>query len=351
LKRSLRAALGILISLGFIWFALRGQDFGRIRTALGEVHYWWLLPALVVYFTGIAIRAYRWSILLRPMKRLSLREILPITAVGYMTNNILPLRTGEVVRSYVLFKQSGIRKTSALATIAIERIVDGITLLFFILISMIFVSFTSYLRHIAIIAFAVFAVAVIGLFLLTLGGTFRDRLLQIILGPLPTSVADKVEKMTESFLGGLAVMKSKRDLGLVGICSIAAWTCEASTYFLISRGFPSELTSKMGPAATLLTTGVGNLATLVPSGPGYVGTFETGIQAVLNGALKIPLEMSFSYAIVLHAFLYFPVTIWGGFEWWRMHLSVAQIRGIEDEADASPQPEPEPTSIYQRDPA
>lgn len=336
MKRSLRAALGILISAGFIYFALRGQDFGRIRQALSEVHYWWILPALVVYFTGITVRAYRWSILLRPMKRLTLGEILPVTAVGYMTNNVLPLRTGEIVRSYVLFKRSGIRKTSALATIAIERLVDGITLLLFILISMIFVTFTSYLRHIAIIAFAVFSVALIGLFLLTLGGNLRDRLLQIVLGPLPTSVADKVEKMTESFLSGLAVMKNKRDLAQVGAASLIAWCCEAGTYYLISRGFTPALTSKMGIGETLLTTGVGNLATLVPSGPGYVGTFEAGIQAVLHGALKVPIELSFSYAVVLHATLYFPVTVWGAFEWWRMHLSVRQMRGIEEEAEIEP---------------
>jgi uncharacterized protein (TIRG00374 family) len=331
LKQSWRAALGILISLFFIYYALRGQDFGRIRTALGEVHYWWIAPALLVYVTGITIRAYRWSILLRPVKKIALRDILPVTAVGYMTNNVLPLRTGEIVRSYVLFKRSGVRKTTALATIAVERLVDGITLLSFILVSMTFVTFTSYLRHIAIIAFAIFSVALIGIFLLTVGGNLRDRLLQVVLGPLPTPVADKVERMTESFLNGLAVMKNKRDLGLVALTSLAAWFCEAGTYFLISRGFPSTLTSKMGIGETLLTTGIGNLATLVPSGPGYVGTFEAGIQAVLHGALKIPIEISFSYAVVLHATLYFPVTVWGAFEWWKMHLSLGQMRSVPED--------------------
>lgn len=332
MKQSWRAALGILISLGFVYFALRGQDFGRIREALGQVNYWWILPALVVYMTGICIRAFRWSLLLRPIQRVPLRLVIPITVIGYMANNVLPLRTGELVRSYVLSKNTGIPKTTALATIAVERLIDGITLLMFILVSMTFVTYTSYLRHIAIVAFGVFSVALIGIFLLTLGGNFRDRLLQIVLGPLPTSVADKVEKLTESFLSGLEIMKNKRDLSLVMLTSLVAWLFEASTYYLIARGFPSALTSKMGVGETLLTTGVGNLATLVPSGPGYVGTFEAGIQAVLHGALNIPLEMSFSYAVVLHATLYFPVTVWGAIEWWRMHLTVGQMRSSDDDA-------------------
>jgi uncharacterized membrane protein YbhN (UPF0104 family) len=96
----------------------------------------------------------------------------------------------------------------------------------------------------------------------------------------------------------------------------------------------------MGVGETLLTTGVANLATLVPSSPGYVGPFEYGVQMVVNGALGAPKEAALSYAFVVHATLYFPITIWGAIEWWRQHLSLKQVTEVEDENGGGPRVSP-----------
>jgi glycosyltransferase 2 family protein len=329
--KSWRTLLGIAISAGFLFFAFRGQDYGRIREAVRSFDYRYLIPALALYLLGIWTRAFRWSVLLRPLTKATTRDVAPITVVGFMANNVLPLRTGEVVRAYVLSKRYDVTKTSALATIAVERLFDGLTMLGFMLVAATAVSFTSELRHLALLAFVLFAVALIGLFLLTLGGNIRDRLLQVFLGPLPTPVADRVERMAESFLSGLGVLKRKGDLAAVAGASVLAWLLEASTYYMISRGFNADLKDVLGVGEILLTTGVANLATLVPSSPGYVGPFEYGVQLVVSGALGVPRELAISFAIVVHATLYFPITIWGAFEWWRQHLSLRQVREIEGE--------------------
>jgi len=130
-------------------------------------------------------------------------------------------------------------------------------------------------------------------------------------------------------------LKRKRDLAAVAGSSVLAWLLEASMYYVIARGFGSEISDVLGVGETLLTTGVANLATLVPSSPGYVGPFEYGVQIVLNGALGVPKEIALSYAIVVHATLYFPITIWGAIEWWRQNLSLSQVRAIEAEAEAN----------------
>ena len=100
-------------------------------------------------------------------------------------------------------------------------------------------------------------------------------------------------------------------------------------------GFGADLTSVMGVPETLLTTGIANLATLIPSGPGYVGTFENGIGLVLSNALGVSKSLALSYAIVLHALLFFPVTLWGAIEWWRQHLSLRSVRELESEPSAA----------------
>jgi uncharacterized protein (TIRG00374 family) len=336
--KSWRVALGILISAVFLAYAFRGQDYGRIRAALGQANYAFMVPALCCYLIGVCIRACRWKFLLRSLVDVPVREIVPINAVGFMANNILPLRTGELVRAYMVSRRFGVRKTAALATIAVERLFDGLTMLGFILTAATVVSLTNQLRHIAILAFALFAGALIGLFLLTLGGNLRDRLLQIVLGPLPTSVADRVERMAESMLSGLGVLRHKTDLALVAGLSVTAWLFEASTYWWVSRAFGHDLTSVMSVPETLLTTGIANLATLIPSGPGYVGTFENGIGLVLSNALGVARPLALSYAIALHALLFFPVTIWGALEWWRQHVSLRGVRELESESSSAAVP-------------
>ena len=151
--------------------------------------------------------------------------------------------------------------------------------------------------------------------------------------------------MAESFLTGLGVLRRKGDLALVAGASILAWSLEASTYYTIAQGFGPQISDLMGAGEALLTTGVANLATLVPSSPGYVGPFEYGVQLVISGALGVPREVALSFAIVVHATLYFPITIWGAIEWWRQHLSLRQVRELDREGDENGNISVEPPAI------
>ena len=332
--RSGRFIFGILISAGFLFYAFRGQDYGAIVDALRGVNYWLLVPALILYSLGVVARAFRWSILLRPVKHLHTYQLLPLTAIGFMANNVLPLRTGEVVRSYVLSKNHSVRKTSALATIAVERIFDGLTMVGFMLVAALFVDFTSDLRHVMTIAVILFAIAIVALAVMTFAEGPRDRLMKIGLRFLPASIGNRVAHMADAFFSGLAALRSPRALGLVTLSSITAWSLEASMYWVIARAFGGSVEAVMGVTETLLTTGVANLATLVPSSPGYVGPFEAGVKTVLEGALNVPGSQALSYAILVHAALWFPVTIWGAIEWSRLHLSLKQVE--RDAAGAPP---------------
>ncbi|MFN8590445.1 MAG: lysylphosphatidylglycerol synthase transmembrane domain-containing protein [Thermomicrobiales bacterium] len=324
LWKSPRVWIGIPISLLFLILAFRGQDPAEVRDALSRVD-WRLLPvALILLYTGIGVRTYRWHVLLRPIREIPARSVLPIMIVGYAANNVLPLRTGELVRAWALERRFGVRKSAALATIAVERLFDGVTMLLFIGGAATVIGLNAELRHVALIAAAVFAAAIIGLVVLLVGGSIRDRLLQLVLGPLPAPLAARVERMAESFLEGLGVLSRRGDLLLVAFTSILAWSFEASMYWTVAKAFGGSLASAMTPAAALLTTAMGNLATLVPSGPGFVGTFEAGVMLAVNGALGVGRGIALSYAVLLHAILWLPVTVWGLIEWWRIGIAGAR---------------------------
>jgi uncharacterized protein (TIRG00374 family) len=328
--RSWRFAIGLLISGIFLVYAFRGQDYGAILDALRGVNYLLLLPALALYGLGVWMRALRWSILLRPIKVIAIRDLLPITAIGFMANNVLPLRTGEVVRSYVLARNHDVRKSAALATIAVERIFDGLTMVGFMLIAALTIDFTSDLRHVMTIAVVLFAFAVITLAVMTYAEALRSRLILLMVRVMPGTIGPRIERIAAAFFTGLGALRSGRALAGVAVSSVAAWSLEASMYYVIARAFGGSVSAVMGVAETLLTTGVANLATLVPSSPGYVGPFEAGVKTALEGALGVSGSQALSYAILVHAALWFPITLVGAIEWSRMHLSLKQVSADEN---------------------
>lgn len=324
--RSWRVWVGFLVSLFFIYIALRNQDFGHIWQALREAEYRWVIPALAVYFLGVMVRAVRWHYLLRAVQNISPRQLFPIVVIGYMANDILPLRAGEVVRSYALSARFGVSKSSSLATIAIERIFDGLTMLGFIAIASLSIALTGDLRTIALIALLLFPLLMLGLMAFVRLEWLRESIVGLSVRLLPGRVGARVEALARSFVDGLGILTRRQDLFGVALTSILAWLLEATMYLLIAEGFGLDLS----PAAVLMVTAVANLATLIPSSPGYVGPFETGVLLVLNGALGISRALALSYAIVVHAALYFPVTILGLIYWWRESFSWRDAQKAEE---------------------
>jgi len=323
--RSWRVWLGFGISFVFLYFAVRGQNFERIGQALREASYIWLVPALLAYFLGVVVRSFRWHYLLRSIQDIAPRRIFPVVTIGFMANNVLPFRAGEVVRAYALSARYGVRKSAALATIAVERIFDGMTMLLFMLVASLSIALTSDLRAVAIIATILFPLLTIMLVLFVFVPSLRELAITLSVRLMPGRVSSRVEQMAQSFFEGLGILKRRQDLISVGLASLLAWLLEATMYLLIAEGFSLHVS----PLAILMVTAVANLATLIPSSPGYVGPFETGVLLVLNGALGIERELALSYAIVVHAALYFPITLLGLVYWWRESLSWREVRRSE----------------------
>src|SRR5687768_2319051 len=132
LFKSRQFIIGIIISLLFFAWALSNESLNQVWEAMLRANYWSLLPALLLYFIGVGLRAVRWRILLKPVvPNISFTKTFEVVVIGYMANNVLPARIGELVRAYVLSRREGVRKTATLATIFVERIFDGLIMVGF----------------------------------------------------------------------------------------------------------------------------------------------------------------------------------------------------------------------------
>src|SRR5512143_594454 len=115
-----RLWLGIVISIVFLYYALRGLELNKVGEYLRSANYWWLVPGVAVYFLAVAARTWRWHYLLRPLKPIPLGRLFPVVVIGYMGNNIYPARAGEVIRAYVLKRNESVSISASLATILVE---------------------------------------------------------------------------------------------------------------------------------------------------------------------------------------------------------------------------------------
>ena len=121
--------------MALLLLLLYQADISDLKNALRNANYYLLAPSIVVYFFAVFFRAIRWRYLLSPMGQFPVGRLYSVVVIGYMANNLLPVRLGELVRSYYLARRENVSASSALATIAVERVYDGITLLAFAALS------------------------------------------------------------------------------------------------------------------------------------------------------------------------------------------------------------------------
>ncbi len=317
--------LGLLVSLFFLWFALRDLHLGEVWAAIRQANFWWLVPGVLVYFVSVWFRAWRWGFLLRSSKRVTATRLFPIVVIGYMGNDILPFRLGELLRAYVLWRKERINVGTTLTTAVLERLFDGLTMVLFVLVGLLFIPMTEFLSRLVTIASAVFVGALVVFLFLAARPELLRRLAHLLIERLiPTRFRPPLLHFAEGIILGLESLRSGRDVLVLFGVTLWVWLLETAKYWLVSFAFDLHL-SYVG---ILLMGGAVNLLTALPSLPGYIGTFELGIR-VLEG-IGAPPTIAASYVLVLHAILLIPVTLLG-----LIFMAVEGIRWTEVGAAAN----------------
>lgn len=326
------------VSVALLLLLVYQVNLGEIKNALAEANYSFLAPAIALYFGAILFRTIRWRFLLMPLRQFSVWRLYPVVVIGYMANNLLPVRLGEVVRAYYLARQENFNTSSALGTIAVERLFDGITVLLFAAISapwlLLLGEFEGAVNvsRTTIIALTVVAVTSFGgffaFFTLLAGKPEFAARVERILGLLPARLRPAASRFFWTFVEGLSALTSPRKHVALLFLSLPVWLSEGTMYFLIAYSF--NLDDHFGSTGTLvlvaaLLTATSNLATAVPSAIGGIGPFEIVAQQTLI-ALGIGASVAGAYAGFVHLVaLWLPVNLLGLVILWKQNLSLKQL--------------------------
>jgi uncharacterized protein (TIRG00374 family) len=229
---------------------------------------------------------------------------------------------GEVARAYLLSRWCRIPYGATIASLVVERVLDGLSLAVLLLIALAFVpSAPGYLLAVGVIAACGFLAGAVMLAVAAWRASFLITVATFIARFLPTRVAAPLLRLAENFAHSLALVHDPlRLVRLLGL-SLLAWCFELGLFYvlLISFGLAASY-----PLALLVGSSA-NFATLVPSSPGYVGTFDGALIGVLQSVAGVATGAAAAYDVVVHATLFLPVVVVGTLVLWRSHVSIEQI--------------------------
>lgn len=302
--------LGIVISLTVVLLLVRSLQINRVMAALAEADYWWLVPAVAISLSSFIFRSQRFRLFLVSLQHFSLGRAYGYIAVNYMGNNVLPARAGEVLLSYVVMRQEGIPVSSSLAVTVLGRVADGLSLLFVLLGSLLFLPFPLWVDQILVIGLVLFSAALAVMLWLVFGpANHHTRLKQLVHSFLPNifeSVIVLVSDQVKGFQQGLMALKNPKVVWQGIALTLAIWLCEGLVYFTVGLAIGIDQSGWQW----LFVLALANLAASIPSGPASIGTFE-GIIIVALGLGGVPLHQAAAYALLLHVTQVLPITVIG----------------------------------------
>jgi glycosyltransferase 2 family protein len=306
----------------FFW----NQDTAALWASLLEIQPAWILPATIIYFVGIWLRAFRWRLLMLPFADIPTTRLAGVILIGFTVNNVLPLRLGEIVRTVCLRRSDNVPIPATLATILIERGLDMLALCG--LMTLVYVAERSRMTG---------WVEVVSYFCATVTAAGAVGILVLVVTPFGTALAGRVHRklgeVAASCVDGVRALEDTRSLLGVVSLSILCWIAELGCYFflMLAVGFTSGIWSLVAGMV------VANLATVLPSSPGYVGTFDVLLQHLLSDTFDVDAATAGVYTLLTHAVLLIPVVVAGLILLSREEISVRGLaRGRVEERDASP---------------
>lgn len=331
-RKTLSVIVGIAISVVLMWLLFRNIEFDKLTAALQGANYFWLIPNVLMIMLTMYLRAYRWSFMVRPVKDVAFHKLLAATCIGFMANNVLPLRLGEFVRAYSLSSQDrDVSKSASMATIFVERMVFDLTALLIIFGAVMGIAAIDLPDEMRFGIYFALTIALTGLVSVMLLARHPERsgdYLTRYLFFLPARIKNLLKEIVVRFSAGLEFITQFRTAASVGGQTLLIWLLMGISNYFVFLAFGFEV-----PLVTsYLLLVVVSVSILVPSSPGFLGVYHWAVVFALTELSHhegIGTTEAVSFALVLHAAQYIPITLMGFYFLKKEHLSLKQL---EDES-------------------
>jgi glycosyltransferase 2 family protein len=331
MKRWLTIFVGLVISAIALYFAFRQADFGEIAEAFRNANYIFVALATLLVVVTVCIRGLRWSVLTEG--RISFADGVWLFNIGFLFNNVLPARLGEIARAVLAGRRPRMHFTSALSSIVVERLFDMVAVGILIGMVLIFLDLPPW----ATTAGGIMAGgAVLGIIFLAFAAHYPEPALSFgsrVLAILPRIGREQAEHFLRPFVEGLAGV-SRWPVFIGGmILSVIAWLASGFAAWVLMHAFWDKAPLIMG----MLAVAAAGLGIAVPAAPSGVGPFEAVVLAAFT-AIGYEDNLTRSYALTLHLVNFLVTSVIGIIGLVREGTSFAEVaRAAEAVTEKAPE--------------
>jgi glycosyltransferase 2 family protein len=324
----------LVVTVLLLAWALHGVDARAVLGHMQRADPLLFAAAIALATATFPLRTARWRVILRDAdgRPFSWTPLWHATAVGFMANNVLPARAGEFARAYLAKRQLPVPFTTALASIGVERIFDGLLMVALLAAAVASPSFPhdatvggATLSQIAFWAAALFSVVlVVALLVAHRPAPWLGVLTRVLNTTLPARQAARLLRVAEHLVAGLAVLKSPARFATVTAWSLVLWTVNGLSFAVCFRAFGLPVPWQ----GAFLLQGLIGFGVALPSSPGFFGPFEA-VTRITLGLYGIGADQAVSYAVAYHLGGFLPITLLGLYSLSRAQVRLGELRPVE----------------------
>ena len=309
-----RVMISVALAIGLLYLALQDLNWRTFFDALYNAQYIYLPIIFFLSSVSFLLRALRLRVLLASEKKLPIPHVFWANMAGYLGNNILPARAGELVRTVYLAQQNNISVPYVLAIGLVERLMDLIALI--VLGSLALSSmdvippiFQNTLRGVFIAG----TIGVLSIFIIPYFGQPLGRLASSI-PMLNEAYKIKLKYFLQQFLGGLkSLQNNTRIVQFIGFTALI-WLLDAAIIVLTAYALNVQLLLSQ---AFVLLAALG-LSSAIPSTPGYIGIYQF-VAVTILAPFGISKADALAFIIISQIFGYLVIGFWGVLSLWQFN--------------------------------
>jgi glycosyltransferase 2 family protein len=293
-KRWIQLIVSLVITLTCFWWTFKDTKVSEMLAALASANWFWLGPYLGILLFIHLCRTLRWGNLLSGIERVPFKPLNEASAIGFMMLLVLPFRLGEFARPFLVAQRSTIRRSAAMTSVVLERIVDGIVIALLLRGLLFFVppgsADLSYIQWGGTLMFLVFG----GGFAFLLMARWQQQrvagLIRGTVGRVAPGPTEKIVGIVDGFVGALRQLPDAKNMAMFVLWTAGYWGANGLGMWVLAKAFDCSGAQTgaicepllLSPFAGFVVLSVLIIGLMIPAAPGSAGTFQAFVKLGLG---------------------------------------------------------------------